>query len=105
MCPKCGHTHKLNRDHKNHCFCCRNCGYRSNDDRIGAMNIYQRGLTFIQDYLNEKNNPNNQDGRVCSDGVKSTTPRCNDSSFEKKSKKGRRHNSRNTTGQLQAHRL
>ena len=33
------------------------------------------------------------------------TPRCNDSSFGKKSKKGRRHNSRNTTGQLQAHRL
>ena len=84
MCPKCGHTHKLNRDHKNHCFCCRNCGYRSNDDRIGAMNIYMRGLTFIQDYLNEKNNPNNQDGQVCSDGVKSTTPRCNDSQLSEK---------------------
>ena len=53
MCPKCGHTHKLNRDHKKHCFCCRNCGYRSNDDRIGAMNIYMRGVQFIQDSLNE----------------------------------------------------
>ena len=105
MCPKCGHTHKLNRDHKNHCFCCRNCGYRSNDDRIGAMNIYQRGLAFIQDYLNEMNNPNNQDGQVCSDRVQSTTLQCNDSSFEKKSKKGRRPKSRNTTDQLQAHLL
>ena len=105
MCPKCGHIHKLNRDHKNHCFCCRNCGYKSNDDRIGAMIIYQRGLAFIQDYMNNVNNPNNQDGQVCSDRVQSTTPRCNDSSTEKKSKKGRRPKSRNTTDQLQAHLL
>ena len=69
------------------------------------MNIYQRGLTFIHDYLNEVNNPNNQDGQIRSDRVLSATPRCNDSSFEKKSEEGRRHNSRNTTGQLQAHRL
>jgi len=73
MCPKCGHTHKLNRDHKNHCFCCRNCGYRSNDDRIGAMNIYTRGVQFIQNYLNEQQN-NNQGEQVCSDGVRSITP-------------------------------
>ena len=98
MCPKCGHTHKSNRDHKNHCFCCRNCGYRSNDDRIGAMNIYQRGLTFIQDYLNEKNNPNNQGEHVCSDGVQSITPRCNSNSSAKKKKKGRRSKDRHTTG-------
>ena len=78
MCPKCGHTHKLNRDHKKHCFCCRNCGYRSNDDRIGAMNIYMRGVQFIQDSLNELQN-NNQGEQVCSDGVRSITPRCNDS--------------------------
>lgn len=106
MCPKCGHTHKSNRDHKNHCFYCRNCGYRSNDDRIGAMNIYQRGLTHIQNYLNEKNNPNNQNGQVCSDGVLSTSPRCNDSSTKKKSKKGRKSKKTVcTTDQLQAHQL
>lgn len=106
MCPKCGHTHKLNRDHKNHCFCCRNCGYMSNDDRIGAMNIYQRGLTFIQDYLKEVNNPNNQDGQIRSDRVQSATPRCNDSSIEKKSKRGRKSKKTVcTTGKLQAHRL
>ncbi len=36
-CPKCGHTEKANRNKKIHLFCCRNCGYKSNDDRIGAM--------------------------------------------------------------------
>ena len=43
-CPKCGHTEKGNRDKKNHIFCCRECGYTSNDDRIGAMNLYQKGI-------------------------------------------------------------
>ncbi len=91
MCPKCGHTHKSNRDHKNHCFCCRNCGYRSNDDRIGAMNVYMRGVQFIQDYLNgQQNDNNNQDGQVCSDRVQSITPRCNSTYSAKKMKKGRR---------------
>ena len=33
-CPICGHTEKSNRDKKNHRFACKNCGYRSNDDRI-----------------------------------------------------------------------
>ncbi len=91
MCPKCGHTHKSNRDHKNHCFCCRNCGYKSNDDRIGAMNIQMRGVQFIQDYLNEQQNDNNnQSEQVCSDGVRSITPRCNSTSSVKKMKRGRR---------------
>ena len=91
MCPKCGHTHKSNRDHKNHCFCCRNCGYRSNDDRIGAMNVYMRGVQFIQDYLNGQQNDNNNQGeQVCSDRVKSITQRCNGTSSAKKMKKGRR---------------
>ena len=91
MCPKCGHTHKSNRDHKNHCFCCRNCGYRSNDDRIGAMNVYMRGVQFIQDYLNGQQNDNNNQGeQVCSDRVKSITQRCNSTSSAKKMKKGRR---------------
>ena len=99
MCPKCGHTHKLNRDHKNHCFCCRNCGYKSNDDRIGAMNIQMRGVQFIQDYLNEQQNDNNnQSEQVCSDGVRSITPRCNSTSSVKKMKRGRRSKDRHTTG-------
>ena len=47
-CPKCGHIEKSNRDKKNHIFCCKNCGYQSNDDRIGAMNLWRRGLTYIE---------------------------------------------------------
>ena len=46
-CPKCGHTEKSNRDKSKHLFTCRNCGYRSNDDRIGAMNLYRMGIEYL----------------------------------------------------------
>lgn len=46
-CPKCGHTEKSNRDKQNHLFCCKNCGYKSNDDRIGAMNLYRMGINLL----------------------------------------------------------
>ena len=46
-CPNCGHTHKGNRDKKNHRFTCLSCAYKSNDDRIGAMNIYRKGIELI----------------------------------------------------------
>ena len=46
-CPKCGHTEEGNRDKKQHLFCCRKCGYRSNDDRIGAMNLHRKGMEMI----------------------------------------------------------
>lgn len=46
-CPKCGHTEKSNRDKHNHLFCCKNCGYKSNDDRIGAMNLYRMGINLL----------------------------------------------------------
>ena len=46
-CPKCGHIEKNNRDKKNHIFCCCNCGYKSNDDRIGAMNLYHKGIEYL----------------------------------------------------------
>lgn len=46
-CPVCGHTEKANRNKKTHIFCCRNCGYRSNDDRIGAMNLYRMGINYL----------------------------------------------------------
>jgi IS605 OrfB family transposase len=48
-CPKCGHVHKDNRNKKIHTFCCRNCSYTSNDDRIGAMNLYRKGIEYISD--------------------------------------------------------
>jgi len=45
-CPKCGNIDKSNR-HKNiHQYICSDCGYSSNDDRIGAMNIYELGKWF-----------------------------------------------------------
>ena len=45
-CPKCGYIDKKNRNHKSHIFRCK-CGYRSNDDRIGAMNIQQLGVRYV----------------------------------------------------------
>ena len=46
-CPKCGHVERGNRDKHNHIFCCKNCGYKSNDDRIGAMNLYRMGIEYL----------------------------------------------------------
>jgi IS605 OrfB family transposase len=46
-CPKCGHTEKANRNKKKHIFRCRTCGYTSNDDRIGAMNLHRKGIEYL----------------------------------------------------------
>ena len=46
-CPACGHTEKSNRNKKIHLFTCKNCGYTSNDDRIGAMNLYRMGINYL----------------------------------------------------------
>ena len=46
-CPKCGHTEKANRNKKLHIFCCKNCDYKSNDDRIGAMNLHRMGIDLL----------------------------------------------------------
>ena len=48
-CPVCGHIEKANRDKKLHLFTCKNCGYKSNDDRIGAMNLYRMGINYLED--------------------------------------------------------
>jgi putative transposase len=48
QCPKCGHIEKANRDKKNHIFKCKNCSYQSNDDRIGAMNLWRKGIEYIE---------------------------------------------------------
>ena len=48
-CPICGHTEKANRNKKIHLFTCKNCGYKSNDDRIGAMNLYRMGINYLAD--------------------------------------------------------
>lgn len=48
-CPACGHIEKANRNKKIHLFSCKNCGYQSNDDRIGAMNLYRMGINYLED--------------------------------------------------------
>ena len=48
-CPVCGHIEKANRNKKQHLFTCKNCGYKSNDDRIGAMNLYRKGINYLED--------------------------------------------------------
>ena len=45
-CPKCGCVHKANRNKKSHTFKCVSCGYTSNDDRIGSMNLRQMGIEY-----------------------------------------------------------
>jgi len=46
-CPKCGHTARGNRNKKKHLFSCQRCGYSSNDDRIGAMNLHRKGIEYL----------------------------------------------------------
>ena len=46
-CPKCGQILKENRDHELHMYICDRCGYRSNDDRIAAMNIQMLGTMYV----------------------------------------------------------
>lgn len=48
-CPACGHIEKSNRNKKMHLFTCKNCGYKSNDDRIGAINLYRMGINFLEE--------------------------------------------------------
>ena len=56
-CPKCGRIHKENRNHKNHEYICDACGYRSNDDRIGAMNLYVLGTMYVSGDTNPRFGP------------------------------------------------
>lgn len=46
-CPICGHTEKANRNKRLHLFRCKKCGYSSNDDRIGGMNLHQMGISYL----------------------------------------------------------
>jgi IS605 OrfB family transposase len=64
-CPKCGHIEKANRNKQKHIFCCKNCGYISNDDRIGAMNLYRMGIEYLIESQSSISG-------MC--GVQSTTP-------------------------------
>ena len=48
-CPGCGHMEKANRNKKIHLFSCKNCGYKSNDDLIGAMNLNRMGINYLEE--------------------------------------------------------
>ena len=54
-CPVCGHIEKANRNKKIHLFACKNCGYKSNDDRIGAMNLYRMGINYFEESIRSQN--------------------------------------------------
>ena len=106
-CPVCGHIQDTNRDKENHCFCCRKCGYRSNDDRIGAMNLFLMGK-----HWNDNPEVMSNEIRLMKDGnkvpifgAKSRVPRCNATACPLgQAEKGRRlEKTVCTTGQLQVH--
>ena len=46
-CPHCGRIRKENRDHKIHAYHCDKCGFTTNDDRVGAMNIWMLGTLWV----------------------------------------------------------
>ncbi|MFD1549318.1 RNA-guided endonuclease TnpB family protein [Levilactobacillus fuyuanensis] len=46
-CPKCGLIEKINRHHDTHEYWCKQCQYRCNDDRLGAMNIEMLGQYWL----------------------------------------------------------
>ena len=91
-CPICGYITKANRDKKKHLFCCGSCGYTSNDDRIGAMNLHNMGKNYLSAVAVEY---------TLRQGALSTAPRCNATAGIRHDKGGR-NNSVCTTGQLQA---
>lgn len=45
-CPKCGKVLKSNRKHEKHEYIC-SCGFRTNDDRVGAMNLLYLGKEYV----------------------------------------------------------
>jgi IS605 OrfB family transposase len=72
-CPRCGHVERGNRNKKLHWFKCRTCGYQSNDDRVGSMNIRDRGVAarYIREARGIVNDPNvsGDDAETSSEGL------------------------------------
>ena len=104
-CPVCGHIQDTNRDKEKHCFCCRECGYRSNDDRIGAMNLFLMGKHWNTnpELVSSEIKLMKDGNKVPVFGAKSRVPRCNATARPKgQAEKGRRFEKAVcTTGQLQ----
>ena len=104
-CPVCGHVQDTNRDKEKHCFCCRKCGYRSNDDRIGAMNLFLMGKCWNDnpELVSREIRLMKDGNKVPVFGAKSRVPRCNATACStEQAEKGRRlEKVVCTTGQLQ----
>ena len=104
-CPVCGHIQDTNRDKEKHCFCCHKCDYRSNDDRIGAMNLFLMGKCWNDnpELVSSEIKLTKDGNRVPVFGAKSRVPRCNAPDCPNgQSEKGRRSEKTVcTTGQLQ----
>ena len=47
-CPHCSNVDKKARDRRESLYSCHVCGYKCNDDRMAAMNIYKRGVDKIR---------------------------------------------------------
>ena len=100
-CPVCGTIDRHSRDKSNHVYKCSHCGYRSDDDRIGAMNLYLLGLEFLNG--NEHPRIQSPSGKPGGGGRRQPS---RDVTSRRKARKGRSYNeSRNacTTGESQAH--
>jgi len=52
-CPQCGFVAKNNRDKQNHVFECQCCHYKSNDDRVGSMNLHRKGIEYLSAVVEE----------------------------------------------------
>lgn len=46
-CPQCGNIDKSARKRQKSLYVCSECGFTANDDLVGAMNIYYRGIVLL----------------------------------------------------------
>lgn len=46
-CPLCGRVDKRSRIKAKHLFRCSACRYKSNDDRVAAINLYSKGMQYL----------------------------------------------------------
>ena len=53
-CPTCDLVRKANSRKNTHEYYCSNCGYRSNDDRVAAMNIQRLGYQSLVETQSDK---------------------------------------------------
>ena len=96
-CPVCGRVDPHSRNKRKHFYRCTGCGYRSDDDRIGAMNLYQLGLEYVSgvEFPRIQSPSGKPEGGGCCQPPYDATPR-------RKANKGRRPKAVCTSGQSQA---